>query len=81
MIDLPISLGEILSLAKKLLPSAKVSDLKPCNTRFMPRKAKPNAWFRRQLCAVHRLPNGKFALDPIDPDTAPLETMNKDKIS
>ena len=54
-------------LARAVLSALRIPDLEPCNTRIIKRKATPNAWFRRVKCAVHRLPDGKWEMNPVDP--------------
>ena len=43
------------------------SDLEPCNTRLVKRRLRPGALFRTVQCAVHRMPNGRWEMNPIDP--------------
>ena len=64
----PVQLGIGLArLARTAFPELKVADLEPCNTRIIKRKATPRSWFRSVKCAVHRLANGKWEMNTIDP--------------
>lgn len=61
-------------IVRDALSVFRVTDLKPCNTRFLRRKAKPDSWFRTRKVAVHRSPKGKWEMDPVDPiDPEPVE--------
>ena len=70
-----LGLGRIVRGVLRVL---RVNDLKPCNTRLLKRKAKPDSWFRTQKVAVHRSPKGKWEMDPVDPTIDPDsgETVN-----
>ena len=48
-------------------PSARIITMNPCETVILKRKATPKSLFRRFKCAHHRLPNGKWEANPIDP--------------
>jgi len=63
-----LGVGRIVGAALSVF---QVRDLKPCNTRFLKRKAKPDSVFRTQRVAVHRSPKGKWEMDPVDPVVAP----------
>lgn len=51
---------------KAVTSALVVSDLKPCNTRFMRVKAQPDAWFRRHKVAFHRMKNGRWEMNAVD---------------
>ena len=70
-----LGLGRIV---RGVLMVLRVNDLKPCNTRLLKRKAKPDSWFRTQKVAVHMSPKGKWEMDPVDPTIDPDsgETVN-----
>ena len=67
----PFEFSDVLGLAKLLNAVRdifKVSDLQPCNTRILRVKADQTAWFRRRLIAVHRMHDGKWEANPLDPE-------------
>lgn len=73
----PIELSDMLGLGKTLRAIRDIfrtSDLKPCNTRFLKVKASSDARFRTKKVAVHRMHDGKWEANPLDPEElAPQE--------
>ena len=76
MADFNISFG----VAEVVQAFVGLFDMKPCNTRFKRIKATPDAWFKRRKVAVHRMENGKFEINPLDPSEGAEPAGQLDRI-